>query len=177
MSSVTMSNAMIVPSTTDVLHTIARQFDEVIVPALEGLRERSAATTMRHLLRYVGQRVELEGPLLFAEAAELRRLLGEVSGTLAGSAGLDAALGTVHAALAEQRDPAVYPGVALLGGEVARLRGAVDALLAALLALPEAQRTDATTHVHEQLRAYIGWQIRQEAKIVEPAFRGYGARR
>ena len=168
---------MIVPTTADVVHTIARQFEEVIVPALDGLRERSAAATMSHLLRYVNKRVEMEGPLLFEEAAELRRILGGIAERLAGTAGLERALATVRTTLAQELDPAVYPSVTLLGDEVSRLRGAVDAMLVALRALPEGVRTDATAAAHEELRAYIGWQILQEAKIIEPAFVGFGARR
>lgn len=168
---------MIVPSTSDVVQTIATEFDEVIVPALQGLRERSCAATVSHLLSYVRRRVELEGPILFEEAGELRRILGGLAGRLTGVMALGDAVGVVRTALAQKRDPTVYPSIELLSAEVSRLRGAVDTMLIALRSLPEADRTEVTVAAHEELRAYLSWQIRQETTIVEPAFFGYGARR
>jgi hypothetical protein len=171
---------MIVPTVSDVVRTIAQSVDEVITPALEGLRERSAITTIGHMLRYVEKAVEMEGQALFDEAAKLRALLTDIAGKIEARGvedGLSGFAPVIRAALAEQRDAAVYPSVPLLASEIRRLTQILDDSLAALHGLPETAYAGAVAAIHEQIRDYIGWQLDNEAKIIEPAFIGYGARR
>jgi hypothetical protein len=64
-----------------------------------------------------------------------------------------------------------------LAQDVGRLRGHVCDALVALRALPASAASADTQTAHQRLREYIAWQLKQEARIIEPAFRGYGARR
>jgi hypothetical protein len=168
---------MIVPTLADVVHAISGALDEVVAPKLEGLRERSTMTTIRHLLRLVENGIEGEGQVLYEELNELKGLLGEVATIFASRPGLEAVAAAIRESLALERDPSIYPSLRILAEELGRLRGHVCDALVALRALPASATSAETQTAHQRLREYIAWQLKQEARIIEPAFRGYGARR
>lgn len=168
---------MIVPTLADVVHSISAAIDEVIAPRLEGLRERSTITTIRHLLRLVENGIEGEGQVLYDELNQLKALLSEVATVFTGRPGLDCLAATIRESLALERDPSIYPSIRILAQEVGRLRGHVCDALVALRALPPSATSAATQMAHQRLREYIAWQLKHEARIIEPAFRGHGARR
>ena len=168
---------MIVPTLADVIHAISGALDEVVAPKLEGLRERSTMTTIRHLLRLVENGIEGEGQVLYDELNELKSLLGEVATVFAARPELEAVAAAVRESLALERDPSIYPSLRILAQDVGRLRGHVCDALVALRALPASATSAETQTAHQRLREYIAWQLKQEARIIEPAFRGYGARR
>lgn len=171
---------MIIPTVIDVVRSISRSVDLVIAPSLEGLRERSAITTIRHMLRYVERAVELEGQNLFEEAARVRALLVEIADKLE-SRDVNDALTAVAAAAREltssPRDPSVYPSVSLLAEDIRALTQCVDTCLSTIHAIAIDARDPVTVEVHEAIRTYMIWQIEHEAHLVEPAFYGFGARR
>lgn len=168
---------MIVPTLADVVHSISGAIDEVIAPKLEGLRERSTITTIRHLLRLVENGIEDEGQVLYDEVNQLKPLLREVATGFAAQPGLEHVAAAIRESLAIERDPAIYPSIRLLAQDIGRLRGLVCDALVALRALPVSASSAATQTAHQRLREYIAWQLKNEARVIEPAFRGHGARR
>jgi hypothetical protein len=168
---------MIVPTLADVVHTVSSAIDEVIAPKLEGLRERSTITTIRHLLRLVENGIESEGQVLYDELHELRGLLSDVANTFDKRPELKNIANAIRASLAIQRDPSVYPSIGILAREVGRLRAHVCDALNALRALPASAKSVETDTAHQRLRDYIRWQLEQEGRVIEPSFRGHGARR
>jgi hypothetical protein len=170
--------AMIVPTASDVVRCIGDTLDSVILPGLDTLERRSAATTMRHLLRYVALRIDLEGQVLFDELAQLHSVLDEASTYFGAAAGepSKALAAAINGSLAQQRAPDVYPSVQVMAVEIAGLRQHVCDALTLLQSAGEGLN-DAGRRLHEAFRNYVRWQIAQEAKIIEPAFRGFGPRR
>lgn len=168
---------MIVPTLSDIVYSIAASIDEVITPKLEGLRERSTITTIRHMLRYVEHSIDNEGQVLFDELNKLKPLLDDIAKRFESVKELKSVAAAIRQSLAVERDPAVYPSIKILGEEISRLRQHVSDALVAIRALPPAARGAQIEAAHQQLRDYIKWQLQQEARIIEPAFIGYGARR
>src|SRR5262245_27590886 len=132
---------MIVPTLADVVHGVSSAIDEVIAPKLEGLRERSTITTIRHLLRLVENGIESEGQVLYDELNKLENLLSDVATVFERRPELKSIAGAIRESLATQRDPSVYPSISLLGREIGRLRTHVCDALTALRALPASART------------------------------------
>jgi len=168
---------MLVPTASDELRSIAGELESVILPALQGQVERSTVATMLHLLRHAGLRLSLEGQLLFDEIVYLRPLLARAAEWLGPQDALGARAGA--AATAQSWSPAAapfeYPSLDRVARRVAELRQIVDELLVVLHArAPDDPQADG---LHAAVRTYIGWQIEQEGKLVEPAFRGWGPRR
>jgi hypothetical protein len=168
---------MIVPTLADVVHAVSGALDEVIAPKVEGLRERSTLTTIRHLLRLVEIGIEGEGQVLYDELNKLEGLLSEVATVFATRPGLEGVAAAIRESLALERDPSIYPSLRILAQDVGRLREHVCDALVALRALPASATSADTQTAHQQLREYIAWQLKQEARIIDPAFRGHGARR
>ena len=167
-----MSN-MLIPTISEVVRCIGDCVDKTIAPALTRQSERSAVATVRHLLRLIEHRVRDEGQVLWDDAKALRALLPQAVAYLESVSDASGLAGRIRASLAQQRDPDVYPSLDLLAAEVAALRGHVSETLKILLA-PGRVGGDA---LHASIREYITWQIAQEGKVVEPAFRGHGPRR
>ncbi|MET0656984.1 MAG: hypothetical protein ABW110_02355 [Steroidobacteraceae bacterium] len=168
---------MIVPTLSDIVYTISAGLDEIITPKLEGLRERSTMTTIRHMLRFVEHAIDNEGQLLFDDLKKLKPLLADIAQRFESVAELKGVASAIRQSLASERDPNVYPSIKLLAEEIRRLRQHVSDALVALRALPATARGPQTEAAHQLLRDYIKWQLKQEARVIEPAFIGYGARR
>lgn len=168
---------MIVPSLSDVVYTIRSALDEVIAPQLDGLRERSTITTIGHLLRLVEHCIDAQGQVLFDELHELEPLLADIARRFDAVAELQSIAADIRQSLAVERDPRVYPSLKVLAAEISRLRQHVSDALVAIRALPASSRGPEIEAAHRLLRDYIQWQLQQEARVIEPAFIGYGARR
>jgi hypothetical protein len=151
---------MIVPSAAEMLKTVERTFESAIKPDLSTTATRSAAATISHMLRIATLRIEIEGQILFEEAATLRALLPRVQSFLGA--------GTMP----PERDASLYPSLALMAGEVGALRqGVCDALEA----LPAHER--AGEALLKELHEYLAWQLEQEGRLIDPATIGHGPRR
>lgn len=168
---------MIVPTLSDVVYTIGAALDDVIAPRLEGLRERSTLTTIRHMLRLLEHSIDQEGQVLFDEVNKLGSLLEDIANRFDAVPELKNVATAIRQSLALKRDPAVYPSIKRLSEDVARLRQHVSDALVAIRALPAAGRGPQIEAAHQLLRDYIQWQLQQEARVIEPAFIGYGPRR
>ncbi len=169
-------NNMIVPTVTDVVRTIRVTVEELIAPTLAGVAERSAATTIGHLLRYVEQRIEDEGQALLDEVHYLHALLPDALGFLEERPACDKLEAAIRKTLATERDPAVYPSLTRMAQDVGVLRQHACDLLSTLQLLKPGEST-AGDELHEKLRQYLSWQIEREGRIIESAFVGQGARR
>jgi hypothetical protein len=153
---------MIIPTAADMLKTVQATLESVIKPDLTSTGTRSAAASAGHMLRIATLRIEVEGQILFDEAAKLRELLPRVQAFLG-----DGALPPV-------RDTSVYPSLALMAAEVGTLRQGVCDALEAL----QGRDLDAEgTRLLSELHSYIAWQLEQESKMIEPATIGHGPRR
>jgi hypothetical protein len=171
---------MIVPSVADVVRTIAHSLDDIIAPAMQTSHQRSTIVTIGHMLRYVQNATDREGPLLFEEANRLRVLLADLGKRSAGadmSAAIASIGGAMRSAVAEPRDASIYPSTPRLAAEIKAFTQHADDMLAAVHALPADARSGATAALHQALRDHIAWQLENEAKLIEPAFVGHGPRR
>ncbi|HUD90863.1 hypothetical protein [Sphingobium sp.] len=167
---------ILTPTATEVVRCVRETMESGIIPTLSGRTERSNAATIQHMLRYVEYRLETEGQLLFDEIAYLRDLFPIALAWLEGRAEGEELAVAIRQSIEAQPDPAVYPSLSRLGERVAMLRQHICDLLLLLQAAPEGDRE--ATALHEQVRAYIVWQLEQEGgKLVEPAFVGHGPRR
>ena len=171
---------MLLPTSVDVLRCVERTLETVIAPTLTGNGERSALATIGHLLRHVALRIEIEGQLLVEDIAVVRPLLAQVDAYLASAAPQDPETATLHARLAallgSPSQMHGYRSVANLTEEVTALRqGVCDSLL-----YVQTRASDANPPakvVHDALLGYLAWEVAQEAKIIDPAFEGFGPRR
>lgn len=167
---------MIYPTVGDVIRRCGEAMDNVVIPGLSELKDRSSATTIRHLLNFAADRIDIEGQLLFDEIARLHDLLGKTAehfGTRPERDGeVESWLTETRATLERQRDPNLYPALPMLAEEVNHLRGLVSRALVMLKG-----EQDSGAAMRKEIREYIAWQIEQEAKLIEPAFRGRGPRR
>jgi hypothetical protein len=162
----------VVPDVAAVIRCIGDTMDEIILPALTTPVQRSAGATMRHLLRYAAAQIDTQGQMLLDEQHRLHKLLGEACIFLDGIPAGTALAAAIRATRAEKRDPTIYPSLSLMASEVGNMRQHVCDLLVILQSLNSAGES-----LHNEIRAYIAWQIEQEGKVVEPAFLGFGPRR
>jgi hypothetical protein len=162
----------LVPNVAAVINCIGDTMDEILLPALTTPVQRSAGVTARHLLRYTAAQIDAQGQMLLDESLRLHKLLSEACIFLDGIPSGTALAAAIRATLAEQRDPTIYPSLSIMAAEVGTLRQHVCDLLILLQSL-----NGAGEKIHNQIRAYIAWQIEQEGKIVEPSFLGFGPRR
>ena len=168
---------MIVPTLSHIVYTISAGLDEIITPKLEGLRERSTMTTIRHMLRFLEHSIDHEGQLLFDDLNKLKPLLADIAKRFDSVAELKSVASAIRQSLAIERDAAVYPSIKLMAEDLKRLRQHVSDALVAIRALPADSRGPEIEAAQQMLRDYIKWQLQQEARVIEPAFIGYGARR
>lgn len=160
---------MIHPSCAEVLATIQTGFEEQVVPHLHDIEARSAAATIGHLLRHVALRIEHEGQILLDDIARLEALLGGIAAWFETCGAGDPR--AIRAALTDDSPQGVYPGLGLLGERAMRLRGALVKAQEVLHGLPD------DGGLREAVRGYIAAQLAEEARLIEPAFRGKGPRR
>jgi hypothetical protein len=165
---------MIVPTAAQMLKNAERTFETVIKPDLQTTSTRSAAATIGHMLRLCVVRIENEGQILFDEVARAKALLARVQPYMAQIDEQMLAQKLAQLLAARQRDAAIYPSLALMAEDVGRLRqGVCDAL-----EILQSRRLDAQGDaLHEELRAYVAWQLDQEFRMIEPATAGFGPRR
>ena len=168
---------MLTPELPTVVRAVANAIDDIIAPALTGLRERSAIATIRNMLSYIELNAEKQAETLFDEARHLRDVLGRVAEKLQSDSATAATGVALRDALKKQRDPALYPSAARLAEELRELRAHADTALKAVLAIPERDRSQAALAARQEIRDYLLWQLKQEARLVEPSFVGQGARR
>jgi hypothetical protein len=172
---------MLLPTAVDLLRCVERTLETVIVPTLNGAAERSAAATIRHLLRHVALRIEHEGAIFAVEVEKLRSLLEQavtvIQSAFPESPERGKALEALSSALVRPALPAHgYRDLATLTAEVTRLRqGVCDALV--LLQRHESSLTDAAQDLYESLKRYVAWELDNESKLIDPAFEGFGPRR
>lgn len=164
---------MLIPTPSDLLRCCNDALTSDIAPALSGGKERSSLATVQHLLRYIEQRVEREGQILFDEISLLKPLLADVAEHLKDRREAAALCERIVTCTARERDARTYPSLGILAVEVAALRACVAS---ALVVMNDA-RQESDESLHRRLLDYVAWQIEQEGQLVNPAFRGHGPRR
>ncbi len=169
---------LLTPTAGETIRNIRQGLEDWIRPATQGSAAYSYATTAIALCHHVESRLELEGQQLFDEIARLRPLLARAAEVMDGHDKGAALAAAIRRALAEERDPAVYPTLSATAEQVAQLRQLVCDIQDIVIPQDEAgQASDAVKALREDIRSYIGWQLEEQGKIVEPAFRGRGPRR
>jgi len=171
---------MLIPSSVDILRCIERTLDSVVAPALTGTSERSALATIGHMLRHVTLRIQFEGPMLVDDIARVRSLLARVRNFLrsvtpevADGLALQANLTLL---LAPPATDGGYRGVESLAAEAASLRqGVCDSL--SFLQTQLSEGNPSAKAIYDELLCYVAWEVEQEARIIDPAFEGFGPRR
>jgi hypothetical protein len=169
---------LLTPTAAETIRNVRQALEDWIRPATEGLGASSYATTAIALCRHVEIRLENEGQQLFDEIARLQVLLARAADVMANHTTGGHLVPGIRQALSEQRDHSVYPTLSMTAALVARLRQHVCDIQDIIIpedeagtALPDVQALRA------EIRRYIGWQLEEQRKIVEPAFRGHGPRR
>lgn len=169
---------LLTPTAAETIRNVRQALENLIRPATAGSSAYSYATTAIGLCRHAEIRLELEGQQLFDEIARLRPLLERAATIMASHHHGGEVAEAIRATLRRERDPLVYPTLAATGEEVAVLRQHVCDIQAIIIPEDEAGTASAeVTALREDIRAYIGWQLVEQGKIVEPAFRGRGPRR
>lgn len=169
---------VLTPTAVETLATVRQALEDWIRPATEGSSAYSYATTAIALCHHVESRLQLEGQQLFDEIARLRPLLAHAAEVMDGLAEGGAIAAQIRQSLDRKSDPAIYPTLAATAEEVALLRHHVCTVQDIII--PQDEAGSASTEVkalREKIRDYIGWQLEEQGKIVEPAFRGRGPRR
>ena len=171
---------MIHPTATELLQTIDATIAEKIEPALgDNLTGKSALATVRHLLRLIRIRIELEGQILSDDIDRLGPLLADVDAYLGTLPDQD---GTVTKQIADARSsldpPSGYETLDQIGGRAKALREALYQALTHLQAIREDHRDEpGYTAIRDAIRAYMVAENADERKMMEPAFYMQGPRR
>lgn len=169
---------ILTPTATETVRNVRQALEDWIRPATQGSNAYSYATTAIALCHHVEIRLELEGQQLFDEIARLRLLLDGSVGVMERHEKGAAIAAGIRRTLSENRDPMVYPTLSATSGYVARLRQHVCDLQNIIIAEDEAGiASDEVRALRGAIRDYMAWQLNEEGKIVEPAFRGRGPRR
>jgi hypothetical protein len=170
---------MITPSTVDIIDIIGTAIDDAILPDAVSVNAKSNIATVRHLLRHVRERILKEGQILTDDITAQRTLLAKVEAWLRTEAPKASCLTEVQNALSRQyRAEGQYPDLLSLAEEAGALRWALTHSLSYLVAQRDKYREDPSYQVlRENIREYTVNQIRSEAPLIEPAFKGRGPRR
>jgi len=169
---------LLTPTAVETLRTMRQALEDWVRPATQGSSAYSYATTVIALCHHVETRVELEGQQLFDEIARLRPLLSGAAEIMERHPRGGAVAADIRQTLVRERDPQVYPTLSATGDEVAQLRQHICDVQDIIIAEDEAGVASAEIKVlRADIRDYIGWQLDEQRKIVEPAFRGRGPRR
>lgn len=172
---------MIYPRATDLLDNIESTMVSHIEPSLSTLAGKSAAATIRHLLRHVRTRIEVEGKVLTADIRALKAVLAETRAYLAARpiAGSPDVIQRIDAAVEQEAAASDdYLGLNELAGLAGPLREALYQALK-LLSASAAERGDDVDYcaIRQRIRDYMVEQVEQEDRLIAPAFFGGGPRR
>jgi len=171
---------MLLPTSVDLLRCIEHTLETVIAPRLKGIEERSAAATIGHLLRHVALRIQHEGHILQEDLEALHPLLIQVDGYLGVHFPDDnhavSMRNAVAACLERSQRCEGYRDVTSLAEEVQCMRQLVCNVLYFMQAR-EGERSPATAEIYDALSRYAAWKVEQEARLIDPAFEGFGPRR
>lgn len=172
---------MIYPTATDLLGNIEATIVARIEPDLQSLGARSAAATVKHMLRHVKLRITAEGRLLAADIVRLRATLADVRAyfTALPSPNSASLIQQSDAAVAaSQADPDSYRGLDELAEIAGALREALYQALKELVRLePEREHEESHIAIRALIRDYIVWQVEREESLIADAFFGKGPRR
>jgi len=167
---------MINPRPIDVLENLVATLDASVLPRLKDADVLSAATTTRHMLRYVLSQLRYEPASFAAELPRLTGLLEQVRNFLE-RVGASEALHGVDAALASAA-VSNADGHEGLATRIAHLREGLHGAHRTLIEHRGEWAADpGYAELRGTIREYLSWQNLEEAKIVAPAFYGQGARR
>lgn len=169
---------LLTPTATETVRNVRQALEDWIRPATEGSSASSYATTAIALCRHVEIRLEQEGQQLFDEIARLHVLLARAADVMEVHPRGAHLVPDIRRLVSQKRDPSVYPSLSMTSQEVAQLRQQVCDIQDIII--PEDEAGDAHVEVkalRAEIRQYIGWQLEEQQKIVEPAFRGSGPRR
>ena len=160
------------PSAREIIEGIAWTLDNRVAPHATEPWAASSLRSIRGLLQHLAERVEVEGPLLADDNADLRAVLAGALGRLGGNGAAWQTLAPgIRAALERVwRDPAAYPTVASLSEENGALSALVERLIHALHAdgLDDLARAATMAAVRE----YLARQAERERPLFLPAFTG-----
>lgn len=172
---------MIYPTASDILRCVERNLAAISDDDTPRTAIKSTLATSRHLLRHVDLRLSIEKPILLDDIDKASELLGKVATYLASQGGESSALAHSVRAVIEEAPQLLSKAPEEMDNIVHRakaLREQIYVSLAHLQKLPaDAQATKAYGEIRDLIRAYMRYQIEQEARLIDPAFAGTGPRR
>lgn len=172
---------MIYPTASEIL----RQIDQTLLAIsdinMPRMDVKSALATTRHLVRHVELRLRLERSILLDDIEKAGGLLAKIATYLD-------SLGADHAARAKDIRATLAVAPSLLSSKedeldhiinrAKALRELIYVNLAALQNLgADITAIKAYADLRQLIREYISYQIKQEARVIDPAFIGQGPRR
>ena len=160
------------PSAREIIEGIAWALDNRVAPHATEAWAASSLRSIRGLLQHLAVRVELEGPLLAEDNADMRTLLEGAAARLGERDDAWTVLAPdVRSALDRVwRDPAAYPLVASLAEENEALSALVERLIHALHA--DGLNDLARAATKAAVREYLARQAERERPLYVPAFTG-----
>ena len=141
---------------------------------------KSGLATCRHLIRHVELRTRLEAAMLLDDIDQTRQLLAHLAGYLAAVPDAGPLVAAVRASLslAKATPTGAADDLERIRAQALALREHVYAGLKCLQGLnAELQASAPYQEVRRLIRAYIAYEIQQEARLIDPAFVGQGPRR
>jgi hypothetical protein len=160
------------PSSKSIIDGISWVLDKRVAPHATEAWAASSLRSISGLLKHLSVRVELEGPLLAEDNADLRAVLSDATTRLDGGS-LRALKSEVAATLErEWRNPGAYPTVASLEEENEALNEHVERLIHVLH--DDAAPIDAQerAELKSEIADYLKRQRERERPLYVPAFTG-----
>jgi hypothetical protein len=162
------------PRADEIVHSIAWTFDRYIATDLSDPFSKSLALSIGYLLRSVEQRIQHEGPALWACNREIRDALRSVRTVIESTPGacsepafaslskeIEAALGK------EYRGTDDYPTLESLTDEATELRWPLVHAIEALQKNPSLFDASDYQRVRDEIRTYLKHQLEREAVYVQ----------
>lgn len=169
---------MILPTVHDMVLCMEQTIINTVEPDLKSSKGLSATATIKHMLRQVALRLELEGAILLEDIARQRVIVGRIADYLVDGGNRETGE-RVKAALEDIPDaPDGYPTLQALAEIAVSLRNRFHDGLKALQALRDTCGDDpAYVALRTDIRSHMEWQVAEETKLIGPASFGQGPRR
>jgi hypothetical protein len=167
------------PYPDEILRSMQYSLKTYVIPHVGDKWGSYVAKTMVRMLKHVELRWKLEGPLLLADIADLRTVLGALRQTLATApfekdADAGKLANRIDAALAETRElPSGYLSVEALTGIDEVLRETLVAVIETCDLLAERGLEQALAPTRAEIRSYLRREVDRDNQLVEPTFMSF----
>ena len=170
---------MIKPTVIDILRTVETAITTTVKPEMTTIDGKSTIATIEHLLRHISLRITDEGQILTDDINRLRPLCADILAWVETHVSAADCVDEMTKALNKQyREPGVYANLLSLSEEAGELRRALISGLEQLQEMRSAYGSeDAYQQLRQRIKDYSAYQIKDEGKLIDPAYLGKGPRR